>query len=373
VLSVLVMVVILPFADFWLRLIGASDEVLPYAHTYLTIIISGTIFNSLAMAMMNLVRAEGNTRVGMSAMVLGALLNITLDSIFIVWLKMGVEGAALGTVISQTTSMVYLLAYYFTGRSYLKIHTGNFKPDLKILRSMFAIGSASFMQTVGSSISGMILINGVVRYGGDIALSAFGIIQRIMMFSNMPALVTGQGLQPILGFNYGARRYRLALKGIYLAYGASTVMSTAAFILVYLFPGAIIRIFSSDPQLIETGVYAAKLAFLALPLMGLLMVSQMIFQAIGRAVQAFLAAMARPVLFLIPAVFLLSRFWNLDGVFLSLPTADVLTFILAITLLSPIISEFRRAAAQEQKEKISGAVRGPLLKKTGSRGAPEWD
>jgi putative MATE family efflux protein len=365
-LSILVMIIILPFADFWLRLIGASDEVLPYAHTYLTIIISGTIFNALAMAMMNLVRAEGNTRVGMSAMILGALLNITLDSIFIVWLGMGVKGAALGTIISQTTSMVYLLAYYLTGRSYLKVHTSNFNPDFKILKSMFAIGSASFIQTVGTSISSMILIHGVVRYGGDIALSAFGIIQRIMMFSNMPALVTGQGLQPILGYNYGAKRFRLALKGIYLAYGASTILSTAAFILVYLFPGVIIRIFSSDPQLIDTGIYAARLAFLALPLMGLVMVSQMIFQALGRAVQAFITAIARPVLFLIPAVLLLSHVWKLDGVFLSLPTADVLTFILAITLLSPIIKEFRKAAAQEQKDKISAGVPETVLNKTKS-------
>jgi Na+-driven multidrug efflux pump len=252
--------------------------------------------------------------------------------------------------------MVYLLIYYLSGNSYLKIHKHNFIPDLKILKSMFAIGSASFMQTVGSSISGMILIHGVVTYGGDIAVSAFGIIQRIMMFSNMPALVTGQGLQPILGYNYGAKRYHLAIKGIYLAYGASTVMSVAAFILVYLFPGAIIRIFSSDPALISTGIYAARLAFLALPLMGLVMVSQMIFQALGRAVQAFIAAIARPILFLIPAVLVLSRFWKLDGVFLSLPAADILTFILAVILLGPIISEFRKAAKKQKDNTESSGI-----------------
>jgi putative MATE family efflux protein len=354
--SLVVMILILPFVDFWLKLIGASPTDLPYAHDYLTIIISATVFNTLGMALMNLVRAEGNTRVGMTAMLLGAFLNIILDSIFIVWLKWGVKGAALGTIIAQTTSMVYLLIYYLSGNSYLKIHKHNFIPDLKILKSMFAIGSASFMQTVGSSISGMILIHGVVTYGGDIAVSAFGIIQRIMMFSNMPALVTGQGLQPILGYNYGAKRYHLAIKGIYLAYGASTVMSVAAFILVYLFPGAIIRIFSSDPALISTGIYAARLAFLALPLMGLVMVSQMIFQALGRAVQAFIAAIARPILFLIPAVLVLSRFWKLDGVFLSLPAADILTFILAVILLGPIISEFRKAAKKQKDNTESSGI-----------------
>jgi putative MATE family efflux protein len=370
VISILVMILILPFMDFWLRLIGASDTVLPYAHDYLIIIISATVFNTLGMALMNLIRAEGNTRVGMTAMILGAVLNIILDAILIIWLKWGVKGAALGTIIAQTVSMVYMLYYYLSGSSYLKIHKRNFTPDFKILKSMFAIGSASFMQTVGSSISSMILIHGVVSYGGDIALSAFGVIQRIMMFSNMPALVIGQGLQPILGYNYGARRYHLAIKGIYMAYGASTILSTAAFIMVYIFPGVIIRIFSSDPALISTGIYAARLAFLALPLMGLVMVSQMIFQALGRAVQAFIAAIARPILFLVPAVLVLSRVWKLDGVFLSLPTADVLTFILAVILMVPIINEFRKAA-KKQKDKTLATAPEPLLDKTESGGIIE--
>jgi putative MATE family efflux protein len=370
-LSILVMIIILPLADFWLRLIGASDEVLPYAHTYLTIIISGTIFNTLAMALFSLVRAEGNTRVGMTAMVLGALLNIVLDSILIIWLKMGVKGAALGTVISQTTSLLYLLSYYLTGSSYLKVRVRNFVPDSKILKSMLAIGSASFMQTIGSSISAMILLHGVVRYGGDIALSAFGIIQRIAMFSSIPALVTGQGMQPILGFNYGARRYRLALKSIYLAYGASTVLSVTVFILVYSFPGSIIRIFSNDPRLIETGIYAARLVFLTLPLMGLMMVGQMIYQAIGKAVQAFITAMARPILFLIPAVLLLPRFWKLDGVFLSLPASDLLTFFLVIVLLTPVINEFRKAAAQEPKDRPLPTAPGPRLDEAESNQATD--
>ena len=210
------------------------------------------------MALFSLVRAEGNTRVGMTAMILGALLNIMLDSILIIWLKMGVKGAALGTVISQTTSMLYLLSYYLSGKSYLKIRPANFAPDSKILKSMFAIGSASFVQTTGTSISAMILLHSVVAYGGDIALSAFGIIQRIMMFANMPALVIGQGLQPILGFNYGARRFGLGLKGIYLAYGSSTVLCVLTFGLVYMFPGPMVRIFSNDPELIDMGIYAAQ-------------------------------------------------------------------------------------------------------------------
>jgi putative MATE family efflux protein len=314
------MLVIMPFGDFWLRLIGASDEVLPYARPYLLVIIGGTVFNTLGMALLSLVRAEGNARVGMVAMILGALLNILLGAIFIIWWKMGVVGAGLATVISQIASMIYLLSYYYTGSSYLKVHRRNFAPDFQILKSMFAIGASSFAQTTASSISAMILIHGVIRYGGDVGLSAFGIIQRIMMFANIPAMVIGQGLQPILGFNYGAGRFRLGLKAIYLAYGSSTILCILGFILVMAFPGQMVSILSDDPALIDMGIYAAGLAFLALPLMGLVMVSQMIFQAIGKAVQSFIAAIVRPVIFLIPAVLIMSRHWKLDGVFWRCPS-----------------------------------------------------
>jgi putative MATE family efflux protein len=369
-LSVAVMVLLMPFVNFWLKLIGASANVLPYARTYLLIILSAAIFNTLGVALLTLVRAEGNTRIGMVSQVLGAILSIILCWIFIVSLKMGVAGAALSTIISQVVSMIYLLSYYLRGKGYLKVRKSNFRPDAKILKSMLAIGSGSFVQTVASSLSSMVVLHGVVRYGGDVALSAFGIIQRVMMFSNMPAMCIGQGLQPILGFNHGARRFKLGIKAIYLAYISSTVLSVAAFIIVYLFPGPIVSIFKDDPELIKMGAYAARLAFLALPLMGLVMVSQMIFQAMGKAVQAFIAAIVRPIVFLIPAVLILSRPWELAGVFLSLPTADVLTFVLLIVLMLPVINELRLAVKEEGINTVS-LPSLPGLENSKSRGAAE--
>lgn len=369
--SLAVMIVILPFTDFWLKLIGASAEVLPYAHTYLMIIISGALFNTIGMALFTLVRAEGNTRVGMTAMILGALLNILLDAIFIIWLDMGVKGAALGTVIAQITSMLYLLNYYLSGKSYLKVRPSNFAPDLKILKSMFAIGSASYVQTIGMCISSMIMLHSIVTYGGDIALAAYGIIMRLVMFANMPALVIGQGLQPILGFNYGARHFKLGLKGIYLAYGSSTVLCALTFAIVYIFPGQLFSIFTSDPALVDMGIYASRLVFLALPLIGLMMVSNMIFQAIGRATESFITSIVRPIVFLIPAVLVMSRLLRLDGVFLSLPLADVLTFVLTVILMLPVINEFRKTAAQEDKAKSVTPVPLPGLEETGRRGTTE--
>jgi putative MATE family efflux protein len=364
IMSIVVTIVVLPFANFWLRLIGASDAVLPFARDYLIIIISGTVFNVFAMALLSFVRAEGNARVGMIAMMLGAVLNIILDAIFIVWLDMGVTGAALGTVIAQITSMIYLFSYYVSGSSYLKIHIRNLLLDFSILRQMFAIGIAAFAQTVAGSLSAMLLINMVVRYGGDIALGAFGIIQRVMMFAIMPAMVFGQGLQPILGFNYGAKRYHLALKATYIAAIVSTSLSMLGFLVLYFLPEPIIRIFTSDTQLVSMGTYASRLVFLSLPLMGAVMVGQIIFQAIGKAVQSFITAIVRPVVFLIPMVLIMSRLWQLDGVFLSFPTSDMLTLILVLVLLSPIINQFRKAAKAEKQGKEEPVLSNRLLDST---------
>ena len=364
-LSVLVMIILIPFAKFWLGLIGAQDDILAYAHTYLVIIISGTIFGTFSIILLTLTRSEGNSRVGMIAMIMGAVLCILFTALFVGTLKWGVAGAALATVLSQIASMIYLFSYYTRGKSYLKIHFHNFRPDFKILRSMLAVGVSSFVQTVSSSISAMILIRYVGFYGGAIALSAFTILQRVMMFMNMPAMVIGQGLQPILGFNYGARRFRLGLKGIYLAYISATILSLAAFAVVYLFPAQIVSIFRDDPALVEMGVYAMRFVFLAVPLMGLVMVSQMIFQAMGKAGLSFIAALSRPIIFLTPLTLIMGHFWKLDGTLLSLPAADTLTFIFVGLLMIPVIIEFRKAVAKEDKEKITALASKPLPHQTG--------
>jgi putative MATE family efflux protein len=366
ILSLMLIVVILPNVDFWLRLIGASEEVLPFARPYLIIIISGTIFNTSGMALLNYARAEGNARVGMIANILGAILNIILDAILIIWLRLGVTGAALGTVTAQIAVLAYLSSYYFTGSSYLKIRKSNLPLDLKILKPMFSIGASSFVQTIAGSLSAMFLIRMVVTYGGDIYLSAFGILQRVMMFATMPAMVTGQGVQPILGFNYGARRYSLALKALTIASIASTSLSLLGFLILYFIPEPIIKIFSTDPQLVAAGTYAAKLIFLSMPLMGFVMVGSTSFQSIGKAVQAFITAIARPVVFLIPAVMILPRFLQLKGVFLSFPASDALTLVLTLILLTPIIKEFRRAAAAEKRGKPDSALPNQLLDSTES-------
>ncbi len=351
ILSLVITVAILPNINGFLRLIGASDAVLPYASKYLVIIVYGTAFNLVGMALLNFIRAEGNARVPMIGNIMGALINIILDWIFILVLDMGVTGAAMGTVIAQTITLVYLIYYYLSKNSYLKFHASNLRPDMKILKPMFTIGISSFVQTVAGSISALLVIREVVIYGGDIYLSAFGIIQRVMMFATMPAMVIGQGAQPILGFNYGARRFTLAIRTFKIAATWSTILSFAAFALLIFIPEEIVKIFSTDPALVEAGAHASRLVFWSMPIMGFVMVGTTSFMSIGKAVQAFITALARPVLFLVPAIIILPRLLGLEGVFLSFPAADALTLVLTVLLLIPIFKELRRAAATEKQLK----------------------
>ncbi|MFH1647811.1 MAG: MATE family efflux transporter [Chloroflexota bacterium] len=343
ILSLLLTVVILANLGFWLRLIGASDEVLPYARDYLSIVISGAVTATFGMALVSFIRSEGNARVGMTGMIIGAGLNIVLDAIFIIPLGWGVKGAALATVIAQVVSLAYLLSYYITGTSYLKIRTPNLKPELAILRSIFAIGVASFVRTVATSLTAMFIIRTIVTYGGDFSLSAFGIIQRIMMFAFMPSMVIGQGLQPILGYNYGARRFDRARRAITIAIVAATACSVLVFLVVYFIPQPIIGIFTGDASIIELGTFAARRIFLALPLLGFIMVSSLVFQSIGKAAESFVTAIVRPVAFLVPLVIVLPRYWQLDGVWFAFPIADTLTFLLTLLLIIPVIRGFKKA------------------------------
>jgi putative MATE family efflux protein len=352
VLAVIMMVVGLANPDFWLRLIGASETILPYARDFLTIILFGTVFSALSMALNSLIRAEGNARVPMTAMIIGAVTNVILCAIFIIPLDMGVKGSALATVIAQFISVAFFMSYYFSGKSFLKIHLRNLAIRWEIVKEIFAIGIASFSRLMAASLSAIFVNRMLIAYGGDLAISAFGIINRIMMFAIMPGIAIGGGMQPVVGFNYGAKRYEKALRAIKIALFAATACCLAVFIVLYFAPEPFIRIFTNDAELIALGSYAVKRVFLSIYLIGFIMVGSLVFQAVGKATQAFVTAISRPFLFLIPLVFILPRFLGLDGVWLAFPIADGFTLLLTLMLLIPQIRELRR------KDRL---VRGTLV------------
>jgi len=342
IISAVLMMAGLSNPDLWLRLMGASETILPYARDYMTIILTGVFFRTFAMSQNFLIRATGNARVPMIGMIMGAGLNIALDAIFIIPLGMGVKGAALATVIAQLFTALYFLRYYLSGKSFLRVHLQNIIIKWDILKAILAIGISSFARTAAQSLSVVFVNRTLGIFGGDLAISSYGLIQRIMMFALMPGIVIGQGMQPILGFNYGAKRYDRALKVIKIAVISATIYSIIAFFALYFAPELFIRVFTTDNELIVMAAHAARRFFLAQYLIGFIIVGSIIFQAIGKAPQAFVAAIARPALFLLPLVFILPNYWQLDGVWLAFPITDALTSILVLFLLIPQIKMFRR-------------------------------
>ncbi len=334
--------------DFCLTVLGASETILPYARDYMRIIMIGLFFQTFSMAFNGLIRSEGNAKVPMTGMLAGAILNIILDAIFIIYLNMGVTGAALGTVIAQMVTVSYFLYYYLSNKSRLKFHMKYFVIDWRILKSILAIGVSAFVMSVAGSISALFVNRLCLFYGGDIAVSAYGIINRIVMFAIMPGIVISQGLQPIIGFNYGAGRHGRILKALKIAIAASTAFCVAAFIFLELFPHVFIGIFTDDAGLIALTSHAIRRIMATAYLIGFIIMGSTVFQAIGRPVQAFVTATARSTLFLIPLILILPRFIAMDGIWWSFPVAEVLTTCLTVTLFTRQVLIFRRADSKEK-------------------------
>ncbi|MCD6599519.1 MAG: MATE family efflux transporter [Dehalococcoidia bacterium] len=330
---------------FFIYLFGATDDVFPYAKEYMDVILFSVVLHEFAMSSNGIIRAEGNARVAMVSMFIGALVNIALDPIFIFALGMGVRGAAIATVIAQAVTTLYLLRYFLSGKSSLRIRVKNFLLEWAVVKQIVSIGFASFIRTAATSFIAVIINRTLASYGGGISIAVFGVIRRVMMFAAMPSMGIAQGLQPILGFSYGAKRYDRGIEVIRKSAIIATVFSVAAFGILLFFPGPIMRIFSTDAVLLSQGTHAMKLAFLAFWLVGFHMVGSTIFQAIGKVIPTFILATSRQILFLIPLILILPRFFQLDGIWLSIPIADALSFSITLVMVIPQMREFKRQQA----------------------------
>ena len=344
IFSLFLTAVFVPFPVFWLKIIGTSDNVMPFAKDYLIIVMAGTIFNITGGMILAMARAEGNARVSMVSMLIQSILNILLDAFFMIVFHMGISGAALAMIISQCAGLLYVLSYYLMGESYLKIRWRNFLPEKSVVRDIFTIGVSQFLKSIADCASSIVLVKMVSKYGGDIGLSTFSVVQRVMMFASMPSMVIGMAMQPILGFNYGAKRFREAIRSISLSLWISTALGAAALLVLISFPAPIISIFTSDPSLISSATFAFRLMFLGLPLFNFFNVSQLVFPSIGKALPTFVISIVRPLCFIGPMAFTLSYFFLMKGTWLTFPTADTLAFFLVLSFFIPQMMKFRKAA-----------------------------
>ena len=345
--------------DPMLRLFGATDELMPYAREYILVILIGSPMFTFSMVASSSARAEGNAKVAMNTMLIGAILNIFLDPVFIVFLDMGVRGAAVATVISVTASCLFLIHYYlFSGKSEVTFHMRHMKLNPSMMGEIFAIGSSDFARTAAMSLTSAIFNNILGNLGGAVPIAAFGIIFRVMSFVFMPMVGIAQGAQPILGFNFGAQQFNRVKKSLGLAIRSATMVALAVFVVFLLFPGPILRIFSTDEELIKVGITATRWLVLGLPLVGYQHIGTSLFQALGKAKPAIFLAMSRQVLFLIPMVIILSKLLGLQGVWLSFPASDSIAFVVTYIMVTHEMRRLTRAHEKSSLGKVASSQPG---------------
>jgi putative MATE family efflux protein len=322
-----------------LRLFGATPAVLPYGADYLSVIIGGSFFFAFAVSSNSIVRSEGNAKCAMVSMFIGAITNVILDPIFIFTLKMGVRGAAIATVLANMCAFLYLCRYFLSGRSLLRIRREDLIPDLSVLPEVLRVGSASFTRVAAGSLLAIVLNNSVAHYGSDTHLAIIGVINRVMLFMMMPMFGLVQGLQPIVGFNYGAANYARVREAAYKAVMFATVFSTCSFVILMSFPVSLFRLFNKDAALVTEGAGILRVLILFLPLVGFQVVGASLFQALGKAGAALFLSMSRQILFLVPLLLALPLYFDLAGIWVSFPVADLLS---TMVTAGWVLAEFRR-------------------------------
>ncbi|MBR3904368.1 MAG: MATE family efflux transporter [Clostridia bacterium] len=331
------------------RLLGSTDTILPYAVSYIRIILIGTPWMCSSLVLNNQLRFQGNALFSMIGIGIGGIINILLDPLFIFTFNMGIDGAALATIISQFIS--FCLLFIGTRRSdNLNIYLRNFTPKAHYFKEIFKGGAPSlFRQGIGSVASTCMnnVITSVAAAAADPAIAAFSIVNRIMMFANSLVIGFGQGFQPVCGFNYGAKKYARVREAFFFCVRLGTCVLLIAAVLGVLFAPQIITVFrGNDRAVIEIGSLALRLQCITMPLFAYVVLSNMMLQTIAQTFRASLLAVARQGLFFLPLILLFACTMGLFGIQLTQPIADLFSFILALFLQGKTLKEIRRLEQQ---------------------------
>ncbi|MFL0194879.1 MATE family efflux transporter [Clostridium sp. WILCCON 0269] len=329
IVSIIVTVLGLILVNPMLIGFGASNNTINYAREFITIILCGAVFQIIGFGLNNVIRSEGNPKKAMSTMLIGGILNIVLDFLFIYIFHFGIKGAAFATVIAQCVNMIWVLYYFLKGNSMLKIRKKNLILKWETVISIFSIGMSPFAMQLAASVVNVVLNKSLGIYGGDLAIGAMGIINGIATVILMPIFGINQGTQPVIGFNYGAELYSRVKKSLKLAIIAATVISTAGALCTHIFPNILVGFFNkSDASLTNITVNGIKIYMLLFPMVGFQVVSANFFQAIAKAKISMFLALSRQVILLIPMILLLPHVFGLNGVWMAAPVSDGVSSIL---------------------------------------------
>lgn len=337
------------FATGILGIFGASENTMPYALAYIRPLMIGTICNLCAFGLNHSINSDSNPKIAMSTMLIGAIINIILDPIFIFVFGLGIQGAAYATVISQFVAGCWVI-YYFTksSKSTIKLNKKDMMLDGEIIKRILMIGLAPFCMQVAGSIVQVIANNALMTYGGDLAIGAMAVITSVCTIFIMPIFGLNQGAQPIIGYNYGAKKYDRVKKTYLYGLIGCTVVLLLSWIFIIFLPEKAIGMFNNDPMLTDIAVSGIRLYLFVLPLIGVQMTASNYYQAIGKPKNSMVLGLSRQVLLLIPAFLILPKFMGLEGVWLAGPIADGIAVILSGII---IIREMRTLGKEEEINK----------------------
>lgn len=334
IVGLIIMAIGLLFGDQILKVFGASEDSLQYAKAYINIILIGTVFNLIGFVFNSTIRGDGNPKLSAKIMIVGCVLNIILDAVFIFVVNMGIGGAALATIISQFITAIWGLSYYIKGKSNLKLNKSNLKLDKSLVYTIIVIGAAPFAMQIAASGVQVISNNALRTYGGDLAIGAMATINSIIMMVGLPIVGISQGAQPIIGFNYGCKKYDRVEQTLKLATIASTIGLTIGWVVVQLYPEPIVSMFNRDSELLNISVDGIRKYLFMMPLIGMSMIGSNYIQSIGNAKQSMFLGLLRQVILLVPMMLILPKFLGLDGVWFSQPVADVISFIITFIVVN---------------------------------------
>ena len=353
VLGVVLMAFGLLYLDELLYFFGASDQTLPYAREYMRIILYGNVITHLFHGLNCMLRVAGYPNKAMNITIIAVVLNAILDAIFILWLKWGIAGSAWATVIAQMLAVVVQWFHFSDKASFLRFRGEAFRFRWDIIKNIITVGMAPFMIQSCACVVVILVNNTLGQYGGDLSIGAYGIANRVVFLFVMVVMGFTQGMQPIVGYNYGARAYDRVLKTMWMTVGWSVATTTFGFLLCEFFPYQVVRIFVSEDgtgsatELIEASARGLRILVLMLPIVGFNIVAGNLFQHIGKPKRAILLSVSRQLLFLVPLIYFLPRYIGADGVWYSIPIADFISTLLAALLLFQQIHKLKKSPSAE--------------------------
>lgn len=350
IIGVAFSVVCLLFLDPILRFFGASDQTITYARDYMVIILVGNVFSHMYFGMNAVLRAAGKPRHAMFATIFTVVLNTVLDPIFIWPLNLGIQGAAYATILAQMIVLVWQFRIFCDSRELLHLKRGIYQLRGYIVKNIIAIGISPFSMNVCACLVVIFINNQLVYYGGDMAVGAYGIANRIAFIFVMFVMGVNQGMQPIAGYNYGAQQIDRLMSVLRYAIVVATLIMLSGWIVAEFLPYYSVRLFTKDATLIGLSASGLRILMAAMPFVGSQMVITNFFQSIGKVKISIFLSLSRQLLYLLPLLYVFPLFLGLNGVWYAMPVSDMLSFVVTVWILVVYIRKFKR---EQQREEVA--------------------